>query len=129
MPIILRGRSVVAEPIINEFCFCAIMSVCLQYPVVGTYRSLLWVVLHSERILRDIRNLINVSLFWLFFVYSLYIYRCFNLLLIYYLLKLKNYVLRLIAYELTSDLIRFILYFVRAKLPHLLHSPVLVGFR
>ena len=33
---------------------------CLRYPVIGTYRSLLWVVLHNERILRDIRNLINV---------------------------------------------------------------------
>ena len=62
---------------------------------------MLWVVLHNERILRDIRNLINVSLFSLLFVYSLYIYRCFNLLLIYYSLKSKSYVLRLIAYELT----------------------------
>ena len=31
-----------------------------------------------------------------------YIFRCFNLLLIYYLLKSKSYVLRLIAYELTK---------------------------
>ena len=33
---------------------------CLQYPVNGTCRLLLWVVLHNERILRDKRNLINV---------------------------------------------------------------------
>ena len=32
---------------------------CLRYPVIGTYRSLLWVVLHNERILRGKRNLIN----------------------------------------------------------------------
>ena len=56
------------------------MQLCLRYPVIGTYRSLLWVVLHNERILRDKRNLINVSLFWLLFVCSVYKYCCFDLL-------------------------------------------------
>ena len=42
------------------------------------------VVLHNERILQDIWNLINMSLFPLFFVYSLYIYRCFALCQIQY---------------------------------------------
>ena len=59
-------------------------------------------ILHNERILRYIRNLINVSLFSIFFVYSLYTYLCFNLLLVYYSSKLKNYVLGLITYELTK---------------------------
>ena len=63
----------------SELIYFVLVQLCLQYPVIGTYRSLLWVVLHNERILRDIRNLINVSSFSLLFVYSLYIYRCFNL--------------------------------------------------
>ena len=76
MPIILGGRSVVAEPLINIF----ILVFCLRCPVVGTYRSLQWAVLHNERILQDKRNLITVSLFSLFFVCLLYIYRCFAVL-------------------------------------------------
>ena len=50
---------VVAEPLINIF----ILVFCLRCPVVGTYRSLQWAVLHNERILQDKRNLITVSLF------------------------------------------------------------------
>ena len=73
MPIILGGRSVVAEPLINIF----ILVFCLRCSVVGTYRSLQWAMLHNERILQDKRNLITVSLFSLFFVCLLYIYRCF----------------------------------------------------
>ena len=61
---------VVAEPLINIF----ILVFCLRCPVVGTYRSLQWAVLHNERILQDKRNLITVSLFSLFFVCLLYIY-------------------------------------------------------
>ena len=76
MPIILGGRSVVAEPLINIF----ILVFCLRCPVVGTYRSLQWAVLHNERILQDKRNLITESLFSLFFVCLLYIYRCFAVL-------------------------------------------------
>ena len=76
MPIILGGRSVVAEPLINIF----ILVFCLWCPVVGTYRSLQWAVLHNERILQHKRNLITVSLFSLFFVCLLYIYRCFAVL-------------------------------------------------
>ena len=70
MPIILGGRSVVAEPLINIF----ILVFCLRCPVVGTYRSLQWAVLHNEWILQDKRNLITKSLFLLFFVCLLYIY-------------------------------------------------------
>ena len=46
---------------------------CLRYPVIGTYRSLLWVVLRNERILRDKRNSINV-VFVLAFLCSLVVY-------------------------------------------------------
>ena len=46
---------------------------CLRYPVIGTYRSLLWVVLRNKRILRDQRNLINV-VFVLAFLCSLAVY-------------------------------------------------------
>ena len=60
-------------------CF-VLAHICLRYPVIGTYRSWLWAVLHNERILRDIKNLINVSLFSLFLVCLLYIYRCFAVL-------------------------------------------------
>ena len=42
---------------------------------------LLLVVLLNERISRNKKNLINISLFSPLLVYSLYIYRCFNLLL------------------------------------------------
>ena len=91
MPIILGGRSVVAEPLINIF----ILVFCLPCPVVGTYRSLQLAVLHNERILQDKRNLITVSLFSLFFVCVLYIYRCFAVLKIIELLReriINNYV-------------------------------------
>ena len=63
----------------SELIYFVLVQLCLRCPVIGTYRSLLWVVLHNEWILWDIRNLINVSLFSFFFVYSLYIYRCFAL--------------------------------------------------
>ena len=81
------------------------LSLCyrLRYPVVGTFRSLLWAVLHNERISRDKKNLINLSSFSLLFVYLPYVYRCFNLLS-FYLCIIKDYVLRLIAHELTSDI-------------------------
>ena len=71
------------------------MQLCLRYPVIGTYRSLLWVALRNERILRDIRNLITVSLFSLFFVCLLYIYCCFAVLKLIELLRVRiinNYV-------------------------------------
>ena len=63
---------------------------CLRYPVVGTYRSLLWAVLHNERILQGKRNLITVSLFLLFFVYLLYIYRCFAVLKINWIITCED---------------------------------------
>ena len=49
------------------------LSNCLRYPVIGTYRSLLLVVLRNERMLRDKKNLVNV-VFILVFLYSLAIY-------------------------------------------------------
>ena len=64
----------------SELIYFVLVQLCLWYPVIGTYHSLLWVVLHNERILWDIKNLINVSLFSLFFVCLLYIYRCFAVL-------------------------------------------------
>ena len=73
--------SVVTEWI-NIFCLRAIMSAVSGY----WHISLIAMggIAYNERILRDIRNLINVSLFWLFFVHSLYIYRCFALCRIQY---------------------------------------------
>ena len=72
----IRQWVVVAEPLINIF----ILVFCLRCPVVGTYRSLQWAVLHNERTLQDKRNSITVSLFSLFFVCLLYIHRCFAVL-------------------------------------------------
>ena len=46
---------------------------CLRYSVIGAYRSLLRMVLRSERILRDKRNLVNV-VFVLAFLCSLAVY-------------------------------------------------------
>ena len=45
----------------------------MRYPVIGTYRSFLWVVLHNERILRDKRNLIS-AVFVLAFLCLLAVY-------------------------------------------------------
>ena len=52
---ILRGRSVV-----TEWIWYLSLRNFLWYPVIGTYCSLLWVVLRNERILRDKENFINV---------------------------------------------------------------------
>ena len=77
---LLISKQIISFVVTDELIYFVLVQLCLRYPVIGTYRSLLWVVLRNERILRDIRNLITVSLFSLFFVCLLYIYRCFAVL-------------------------------------------------
>ena len=72
------GRSVVPEPLIEVFCPCIILSTVSGF---CTYCLLLWVVLRNEWLSRDKKNSLNMPLFSLLFVYSRYMYRCFNLLL------------------------------------------------
>ena len=101
---------------------------CLRYPVIGTYRSLLGVVLRNERILRDKRNLINMSLLLLCFDHSLCINRCFALCCHYHwyrliiILLVHNKVLRFEthcnAYELTKRYYLFILITFSLQVKH-----------
>ena len=94
----VEDKTVVTEPLIN-IQYLSLCN-CLRYPVIGTYYLLSWVVLHDERISRDKKNVINMSLFLLVFVYSLCVYCCFNSLLslIEYILLVDNKALRFETY-------------------------------
>ena len=57
----------------SELIYFVLVQLCLRYPVIGTYCSLLWVVLRNERILRDIKEF-NYRVFVFAFLCLLAVY-------------------------------------------------------